>query len=201
MYPLARTLYTTHAKNTHSKKWFIRENIHTPPLDHMDNNYYLYTLPTCLQEHGQIVILDTKITNYNLMHYLPTLMANQRDKRKSKRRRRQMDEYRKRLMAAARNPHMFVQGSSRDGQIEIKVKSEASSLVIKRESITPKLEYLLYHLTPTTINGGLRKFGIGMNKHSFSIYFRHQASACVSPFQTISTATTIKNITTTHNKI
>ena len=44
-------------------------------------------------------------------------------------------------MAAVRNPHVFVQGASRDGQIEIKVKSEAPSPILKRESITPKLEY------------------------------------------------------------
>ena len=141
MYPLVRTLYTTPAMNTHSKKCFIRENIQTPPPNHMDDNYYLYTLPSQHQEHGQIAILDAKITNYDLMHYLPMLTVNRRDKRKSNVRRRKLEKCRKQLMAVARNPHMFVQGSSRDGQTEIKVKSEATSPEIKRESITPKLEY------------------------------------------------------------
>ena len=134
MYPLVRTLYTTPAMNIHLKKHFIRENIHTPPLDHMDNNYYLYTLPTRLQEHGQIVILNTKITDYDLMHYLPALMANQRDKRKFKARRKRLERCREQLMAVARNLHMFVQGSSRDGQIEIKVKSEVK-LTRDRKSV------------------------------------------------------------------
>ena len=141
MYPLVRTLYTTPAMNTHSKKQFIRENIHTPPPDCMDDNYYLYTLPSWLQERGQIVILDAKITNYNLLHYSPALMANQRDKRKSKKRRKVLDRCREQLMAAARNPHMFVRGSSRNGQIEIKMKSEVPSIILKKESITPRLEY------------------------------------------------------------
>ena len=60
-------------------------NIYMLPPDCMDNNYYLYTLPTQLQECGQIAILDTKITDYNLVHYLPMLTVNWRDKRKSDR--------------------------------------------------------------------------------------------------------------------
>ena len=72
---------------------------------------------------------------------MPVLTANQRDKRKSDVRRWRLERCRKQLMAVARNPHMFVQGLSRDGKIEIKVKSEATSPVIKRESITPKSEY------------------------------------------------------------
>ena len=44
-------------------------------------------------------------------------------------------------MAAVGNPHMFMQGSNRDGDTEIKVKSEASSPKLKMEPITPKLEY------------------------------------------------------------
>ena len=127
--------------NTCSKKCFIRENIHTLPPDHMDNNYYLYTLPTRPQECGQIAILAAKVPNYNLAHYLPTLMANQRDKRKSEKWWKALGRCREQLMATARNPHMFVQGSSRDGKIEIKVKSEVASPIMKRESITPKLEY------------------------------------------------------------
>ena len=43
---------------------------------------------------------------------------------------------------------MFVQGSSRDGEVEIKVKSEATSPKIKEESITLKLEYPLPHISP-----------------------------------------------------
>ena len=107
----------------------------------MDDNYYLYTLPTRLQECDQIEILDAKITDYDLVHYSPTLMANQRDKRKSEKRWKALERCRERLMAAAQNPHMFVQGLGRDGQIEIQAKSEVPSPVLKRESITPKLEY------------------------------------------------------------
>ena len=85
--------------------------------------------------------MDAKITDYNLLHYSPALMANQRDRRKSKKQRKALDRCREWLMAAARNPHMFVWGSSRNGQIEIKVKSEEPSIILKKESITPKLEY------------------------------------------------------------
>ena len=141
MYPLARTFYNTPAMNTCSKKHFVRENIHTPPPDHMDDNYYLYTLPSNLQECGQIAILDAKITNYDLMHYSPALMVNRRDKRKSKKWWKVLEWCKEWLMAVARNLHMFMEGLSRDGQIEIKVKSEATSSVIKRASITPQLEY------------------------------------------------------------
>ena len=52
------------------------------------------------------------------------------------------------LVEAAGNLHMFVQGSSRDGEVEIKVKSEATSPKIKEESITLKLEYSLPHISP-----------------------------------------------------
>ena len=98
MYPLVRTLYTTPAMNTHSKKCFIRENIQTPPPNHMDDNYYLYTLPSQHQEHGQIAILDAKITNYDLMHYLPMLTVNRRDKRKSNVRRKKLERCRERTL-------------------------------------------------------------------------------------------------------
>ena len=50
----------------------------------MDDIYYLYTLPSQLQECGQIGILDANITYYNLEHYLPALLAPWRDKRRSK---------------------------------------------------------------------------------------------------------------------
>ena len=186
MYPLVRTLYTTPAMNTCSKKQFIRENIHTPPIDHMDNNYYLYTLPTWLQELGQIVILDAKITDYDLVHYLPVLTANQRDKRKSKRQQKALERCREWLMAVARNMHMFMQGLSRDGQIEIKVESEASSLVIMKESITPKLEYPMLPPVSPDPNNYWWKFGIETNKILSSIHLGDQASACVSPFQIFS---------------
>ena len=75
------------------------------------------------------------------MHYSPMLMVNQRDKRKSDKQWKALERCKEQLLAVVRNPHMFMQGSSRNGQVEIKVKSEATSLVIKRELITPKLEY------------------------------------------------------------
>ena len=55
-------------------------------------------------------------------------------------------------MGAAGNPHMFVQGSSIDGEIRIKVKSEVSSPVIKEEPIMPKLEYLSPPVSPDPNN-------------------------------------------------
>ena len=56
-------------------------------------------------------------------------------------RRKKLDRCREWLMAAARNTHMFMQGLSGNAQIEIKVKSDVTSPIVKRESITPKLEY------------------------------------------------------------
>ena len=47
-------------------------------------------------------------------------------------------------MEAAGNPHLFMQGSSRDGGIKVKEELVEPSLEVKREpDITPKLEYSL----------------------------------------------------------
>ena len=64
----------------------------------------------------------------------------------------------------AGNPHMFVEGSSRD--MEITVKLEASSPKIKIEPpLTPKLEYPLPVLTSPDPNTDLRKSGTEMNRY------------------------------------
>ena len=45
-------------------------------------------------------------------------------------------------MEVAGNPHLFVQGSSRDGEMEIKEELVEPSLKVKKEpDITLKLEY------------------------------------------------------------
>ena len=153
MYPLVRTYYTTPAMNTCSKRCAIREIIHTPPPDWMDDIYYLYTLPSWLQGHGQIGTLDTKITNYDLEHYLPVLLANWRDKRRSDWWRKRLEKCRQRLMAVAGNLHMFVQGLTRDGEVQIKVELEEPSKAIKKEpNVTPKLEYPLPPVSPDPNN-------------------------------------------------
>ena len=68
-YPIAHTYYSTPTMNTWSKKMFIQEQIATPPPDWLDHQYYLYTLPVQLCHRGQIGILDTNTTDYNLELY------------------------------------------------------------------------------------------------------------------------------------
>ena len=53
----------------------------TPLPNHMVNLYCMYTLPSRLQEKGQIGILDMGVTNYALEYYAPQLLENWRDKR------------------------------------------------------------------------------------------------------------------------
>ena len=127
--------------NICSKKHALKELIYTLPPNKMDDAYYLYMLLTIFQDDVQIVILQSNITDFDLEWHMPQLLLHWRDKRHIWKLKWRLETVKEALLEVAGNLHMFVQGSSRDGEIKIKVKSEASSLKIKEESITPKLEY------------------------------------------------------------
>ena len=67
---VACTFYTNPVMNTHSKKYAIKELIHTPSPNNMVNAYYLYMMPTGFQDEDQIVILNKKISNYDLKWHI-----------------------------------------------------------------------------------------------------------------------------------
>lgn len=150
---IVRTHYTTPVINMHLKKSLICEIVQTLPPDRMDNDhYYLFTLPTCLKHHGQIGDLNTNITDYDTEHYAPDIMVYWRDKRRSDQLRVKLDKHRRDLLEAAGNPHMFVQGPSKDEEVEIRARSWVPSQNVKEESIMPKLEYPSLPVSPDPNN-------------------------------------------------
>ena len=102
--------------NTCSKKCIIKELIHTPPTNKMDDAYYLYTLLTIFQDDNQIVILDSKIMDSDLEQHMLQLVLHWWDKRHIHKLKWKLEKVKEALLEAAGNLHMFVQGSSREGK-------------------------------------------------------------------------------------
>ena len=95
-----------------------------------------------------------------------------------------MDKHRRDLLEAAGNPYMFVQGPSKDEEVEIRARSWVPSQNVKEESIMPKLEYPSLPVSPDPNNYCWGSKGIWNRElYSTSLSSGHLASASVSLFQ------------------
>ena len=68
--------------NTHSKKHTAWEIIEQPPADRLDDAHYLYLLPQRLQHTNSIAIVHKNVMDYELGHYVPDLVENQKNQQR-----------------------------------------------------------------------------------------------------------------------